>query len=137
MPQISQADYIRHKFEQLMHHNHLSVARDDSAREDYRYQRTQDMWVAYRSATAMVMQLLGELAPLEAENKLLRDVLVKREGHGILVPQAEYEASAADARRWAAVEQGGGELTLRIHNSRPDQRVTVVDAYLEKGVAHG
>lgn len=45
---------------------------------------------------------------------------------------AEVEALRKDAARWKAVEQAGGELTLRLHNSRSDQRASVIDAALSQ-----
>lgn len=41
---------------------------------------------------------------------------------------AASEQNAVDADRWRTVESAGGELTLRLHNSRPDQRAAVIDA---------
>lgn len=32
-----------------------------------------------------------------------------------------------DGKRWIAIRDAGSELTLRLHNSRPDQREAVVD----------
>lgn len=37
-----------------------------------------------------------------------------------------------DAERWKALESASSELTLRLHNSRADQRAAVIDAEMEK-----
>jgi hypothetical protein len=44
--------------------------------------------------------------------------------------EGEVARLRADAERWKAVETAGGELTLRLHNSRPDRRAAIIDAAL-------
>jgi hypothetical protein len=43
--------------------------------------------------------------------------------------QTAQDTQDEDAARWHAVASAGSELTLRLHNSRPDKRVEVIDAY--------
>ena len=44
--------------------------------------------------------------------------------------EGEVARLRADSERWKAVETAGGELTLRLHNSRPDRRAAIIDAAL-------
>lgn len=42
--------------------------------------------------------------------------------------QAVPSADAVDAERWRTFEKAGGDLTLLLHNLRPDQRRAAIDA---------
>jgi hypothetical protein len=49
-----------------------------------------------------------------------------------LAPTAKTDRDlqqSEDAARWRALVSAGSELTLRLHNSRPDKREEVIDAY--------
>ena len=41
------------------------------------------------------------------------------------------EALRVDAARWKAVESAGGTVTLRLHNTRPDGRESVIDTAMQ------
>lgn len=41
---------------------------------------------------------------------------------------AEVEALRVDAERWRAMRTADGGVTLRIHNSRGDQRDSIIDS---------
>ena len=49
----------------------------------------------------------------------------------ILALLAERAELKRDAERWRAVKSAGGELTLRLHNTRPRDRAHVIDAAMQ------
>lgn len=131
MPRIHKDQYIRLKFEEFLLKNNLSSAREE---EGYYHRRVQDMWVTYKSAARVVEEMLGDIAPLEVENKILREALAKRDGCGVLItPERLTELTLAE-KRWLAVESADSVTTLRIHNSTPSLRASIVDASISAHV---
>lgn len=112
------------------------IVKIKSEAESLACQDMQSTWF-YESTVALIARLDSEKAradelqsDLNAERAQAREVCLEMWQMRAELEREKARADAAeqDAARWQAVESADSELTLRLHNTRPDMRRAAIDA---------